>query len=190
MDLKNLATVRQMFAQTVFTHKVQEVACELKEKRANKFKYIHLSLVSVVIILLAIQAAHMDKPIFSYISIGVSALEIIFLIAQLTYDLEKKAALHKNSALKYMALRDKYLLLITDIMSGKVKNPDTVVRRNSLQQEYQNICDLAPQTGGEEYDIAQKRLNEAGVVEGEQFTWSDEEIDRFLPKELRLKKEL
>jgi len=186
MDLKNLATARQMFAQSVFTHKVQEVACELKEKRASKFKYIHLFLVSVVIVLLAVQAAHMDKPIFSYIGIGVSALEIIFLIAQLTYDFEKKAALHKNSALKYMALRDKYLLLITDVMSGRTKSDDLIARRNALQQEYQNICDLAPQTGSDEYDIAQKRLNNAGVVEGEQFTWSDEEIDRFLPKELRI----
>src|SRR5437588_3469766 len=93
--------------------------------------------------------------------------------------------LHKSSALKYMALRDKYLLLITDIMSEKITHQEIVLQRNALQQEYQSICDLAPQTGSKEYSEAQKRLN-GGAVEGEEFTWSDTEIDRFLTSELRL----
>lgn len=186
MDMKNLAAIRQTFAQTVFTHKVQEVACEFKEKRAKRFRYIHLVLVSLVILLLALQAANLDSPIFALTGIGVAAGEVIFLILQLTYNFEKEAAQHKSVALKYLALRDKYMLLITDVMAGGTKSAEITMRRNTLQQEYQNICDIAPQTGSNEYQETQKRLNKDGVVEGEQFTWSDAEIDRFLPKELRI----
>lgn len=56
-----------------------------------------------------------------------------------------------------------------------------------LQREYQIISDLAPQTGPKEKTEAQKRLNKRGEVQGEEFTWSDDEIDWFLPENLRLK---
>ena len=185
MDTKNLATVRQMFAQTVFTHKVQEVAAEFKEQRASQYKWVDVGIAGCILILLALQAARLDMPIFAYIAIGVTVGEIIFRIVQGVFDVEKQAMLHKSSALKYMALRDKYLLLITDIMSEKITHQEIVLQRNALQQEYQSICDLAPQTGSKEYSEAQKRLN-GGAVEGEEFTWSDTEIDRFLTSELRL----
>ncbi len=187
MDTKNLATVRQMFAQSAFTHKVQEVAAEFKERQGSRYKLIDIIIAGSVLILLALQAAHLDMPIFSYIGIGVTVGEIIFRIVQAVFDVEKQAMLHKNSALKFMALRDKYLLLITDIMSEKIAHHEIVLQRNVLQQEYQAICDLAPQTSSKEYSEAQKRLNGA-VVEGEEFTWSDAEIDRFLPSELKLGK--
>jgi SMODS and SLOG-associating 2TM effector domain family 4 len=187
MDTKNLSTVRQMFAQTVFTHKVQEVAAEFKEQRAKQYKWIDVAIAGCILILLALQAAHLDMPIFAYVGIGVTVGEIIFRIVQGAFEVEKQAMLHKNSALKFMALRDKYLLLITDIMSEKISHHEIVLLRNALQQEYQSICDLAPQTDSREYREAQKRLN-GGVVEGEAFTWSDAEIDRFLTSELRLGK--
>lgn len=187
MDTKNLATVRQMFAQTVFTHKVQEVAAEFKEQRASQYKWVDVGIAGCILVLLALQAAHLDMPIFAYIGIGVAVGEIIFRIVQGVFDVEKQAMLHKNSALKFMALRDKYLLLITDIMSEKVTHQEIVLQRNALQQKYQSICDLAPQTGSREYGEAQKRLL-GGAVEGEAFTWSDAEIDRFLTSELRLGK--
>ena len=185
MDTKNLATVRQMFAQAVFTHKVQEVAAEFKEQRARQYKWIDVAIAGCILILLALQAAHLDMPIFAYIGIGVTVGEIIFKIVQGVFDVDKQAMLHKNSALKFMALRDKYLLLITDIMSEKITHHDVVLQRNALQQEYQSICDLAPLTGSREYSEAQKRLI-GRAVKGEEFTWSDAEIDRFLTSELRL----
>jgi hypothetical protein len=187
IDKKNLAVVRQTFAQAVFTHKIQEVAAEYKGKRASYFKYVHLVLVSSVLVLLAIQASHLDKPVFSYVGIAVSAAEIVFLITQLSFNLEGQAALHKGTALKFMALRDRYTVLIADMLGEYIKRPEIIARRDALLNEYQNICDQAPQTGPKEYTEAQSRLNKRGVVESEQFTWSDEEIDRFLPRELRIK---
>ncbi len=185
MDLKNLSIVRQYFGTSVFTHKTQEVAAELQESNAHEIKVVNLILVSLVLITLILQFYY---PFFGYISILLTVVEIIFLIFQLSFKFEEKVILHKNSALKYLGLRNCYTSLITDIMNKSITTREIMTRRDALLREYQVICDLAPQTGRREYQEAQKRLNKRGVVEGEEFTWSDEEIDRFLPKELQLKK--
>lgn len=189
MDINNLSIVRQSFASTVFTHKVQEVAAENQEKNVSVIKKINIGLVSTVLILLVIQASIPNNLLFTYIGAGVTVAEIIFLIIQLSFSFEQRVIMHKNSALKYMGLRDAYRSLITDIMSNGISTQEVVARRDLLQREYQVICDLAPQTGYNEYSAAQKRLNKRGVVQGEEFTWSDQEIDWFLPENLRLKHE-
>lgn len=185
MDIKNLSIVRQSFANTVFTHKVQEIASEFQDKNALKVKIGNIVLVSFVLITLVLSIYNFS-PIFGYLGIILSIVEIIFLIFQLSFKYEDKAIHHKNSALKYLGLRNTYTSLITDIMNNSISAKEIIYKRDNLLKEYQVLCDLAPQTGREEYEEAQKRLNKRGVVEGEDFTWSDEEIDRFLPKELRL----
>lgn len=188
MDIKNLSIIRQSFASAVFTHKVQEVASENQEKNVFIIKIINIILVSIVIILLIIQASNPENLIFSFIGAGITVAEIIFLIIQLSFNFEQKVIMHKNSALKYMGLRDAYRSLITDVMNEAIQASEIVSRRDLLQREYQIISDLAPQTCNKEYAEAQKRLNKRGMVSGEEFTWADEEIDWFLPESLRLKR--
>jgi len=52
------------------------------------------------------------------------------------------------------------------------------------QQQYSNIGKYSPTTAYEDYQEAQKGLGLKGSSD-EEFTWSDEEINRFLPKKLR-----
>lgn len=188
MDIKNLSIIRQSFASAVFTHKVQEIASENQEKNVFIIKIINIILVLIVLILLIVQAANPNNLIFSFVGAGITVAEIIFLIIQLSFNFDQKVIMHKNSALKYMDLRDAYRSLITDIMNEAIQTSEIISRRDLLQREYQIISDLAPQTGNKEYAEAQKRLNKRGVVSGEDFTWSDEEIDWFLPENLRLKR--
>ena len=110
----------------------------------------------------------------------------MFLIIQLSFKFEERKIQHKNSALKYLRLRDKYRGLITDIMNESITTDQIITQRNTLQSEYQMICEFASQTGSKEYAEAQKRLNAKGVVVGEDFTWSDGEINRFLPDTLKI----
>lgn len=188
MDTKNLSIVRQSFANTVFTHKVQEVAAERSGKKAFYVKMANIILVSIVLVLLFLQASYPSNILLSYIAAGITIAEVIFLIIQLTFSFEEQTSEHKSSALRYMELRDCYRLLITDIMNESISTAVLIAKRDSLQHEYQLISDLAPQTSQEDYKVAQKRLNKRGVVEGEDFSWSDDEIDHFLPENLRLNK--
>lgn len=185
IDVKLLAVVRRMFAQAVFTHKVQEVAAERKEERAKRQKVGHIFLVALILGLLVAQAAYLETPLFSLAGILLGIADIIFLIVQLSFNLEQQAALHKVAALRYLDVRDDYIALIGDVMGGKAATKELMLRRDALQKEYQSICDMAPRTGQKEYEDAQVRLNKRGIVKGEQSTWSDNEIDHFLPEELR-----
>lgn len=180
--------MRQTFANTVFNHKVQEVACEFQEKNVICVKIVNLFFVLVVLALLILQAYNSSNLVYSYAGAALTIIEIVFLVAQLNFSFEQRAVLHKNSALAFMGLRDEYRSLIADIMNHNCTTKETVIRRDQLQAKYQTICDFSPQTGRKEYQEAQKRLSKRGAVEGEDFTWSDEEIDRFLPKTLRLNK--
>jgi hypothetical protein len=188
MDEKNLAVVRQSFAQTVFTHQVQEIAAANKRRKVVWIKVLNIVFVGIVLVLLVLQTRYPNEPLYSYLGAGITVAEIIFLIIQLTFNFEGESLLHKNAALKYMALRDRYRLLITDIMNEKSPKKELIVQRNALQNEYQSISDLAPPTGKQEFDAAQVALNKKGLVTGEQFTWSDAEIDHFLPEALRITK--
>ena len=188
MDIRNLSVVRQLFANTVLTHKVQEVAAEIQEDKAKCIKTTNILIVSLILIFLFLQAFFQNK-IFSYIGIGLTISEVIFLIIQLTFNFDKKMDLHKKAAIKYMELRGSYLSLITDIMNEKIDSDNIIIRREQLKKEYNSICDSAPQTNRKEYCEAQKRLG-TGKNDGEDFTWSDKEIDRFLPEALRLEKKI
>lgn len=188
MDEKNLAIVRQSFAQTVFTHQVQEIAAADKRKKVFYVKLLNVFFVAVVLVLLMLQIKDSANLIYSYLGAGITIAEVVFLIIQLTFDFENQSLTHKNAALKYMSLRDRYRLLITDIVNEEGRKSDLIARRNSLQDEYQSISDLSPPTGQKEFDAAQASLNKKGIVKGEQFTWSDAEIDHFLPEALRLSK--
>ena len=115
MDIKNLSIIRQTFANTVFTHKVHEVAAERYEKKCFKIKISNIVLVSLVLIILIIGTIFDDVKIFTYIGSGLTVAEIIFLIIQLSFTFEERFIMHKNSALKYMGLRDIYKSLITDV---------------------------------------------------------------------------
>lgn len=147
MDIKNLSIIRQAFANTVFTHKVQEVAAQSQEHKAFVVKIVNIVLVSIILVLLFFQATYPTAIFLSYIAAGVTIAEVIFLIIQLYFSFEQRMVLHKNSALKYMGLRDKYRSLVADIMDENIDNASLLSKRDLLQQEYQIISDLAPQTG-------------------------------------------
>jgi hypothetical protein len=188
MDAKNLAVIRQSFAQAVFTHKVQESAADACEFKAAIVKIVNILLAILSLVSLAASNFYPDQ---NWLFVGgtlIGIAEIAFLIFQLFFNFEQRAVAHKNSALKYLGLRDSYRLLITDVISGTIQDAALTSKRDSLQHQYQVICDLAPQTCGKSYTKAQQKLNKRGAVNGEEFTWSDKEIDRFLPEELRLKK--
>jgi len=181
---KNLAIIRQSFANTVFTHKVQEIATERNNSYSFYIKITNIILVSLILVVLILQVV-CTNIIFTYIGMALTITEIIFLIIQLTFSFEKQAIAHKNSALKYMGLRDCYKNFITDIMESNIDNHAIQDKRDLLQKKYQVISDLSPQTNNTDYKKAQQKLNKRGTVAGEDFTWSDDEINHFLPESLR-----
>lgn len=181
----NLWIVRQQFAQCVFNHKVQESACERNEKSSNKIVVWNIVILVIVLGLLIIQLIYPDKSWISYLSAGVTAWEIIFLVIQLTFSFQEKSINHKNSALQYMGLRDEYKNFIVDIIDSSMTYELINQKRDQLQNKYQLISELSWQSKYIDYLRAQVKLfwdNRSG----EEFTWSNNEINQFLPASLHL----
>lgn len=186
MDRKNSAVIRQSFGNVVYTQKIHEICAE-KENRNNCYiKIANIALPGLILLALIIQILQKNNPLWIYIGVGLTIGEIIFFIVQLSFNFGDAALQHKKTALILLNIRDKYIGLIADIMNEIMGMDEIINQRNELLNNLNVIYNFAPQTTRKAYKKAQKRLNPRGIVEGEDFTFSDEEIDRFLPKELRI----
>ncbi|MDH3324603.1 MAG: SLATT domain-containing protein [Candidatus Peregrinibacteria bacterium] len=185
MNKKNLPIIRQQFAQCVFNHKIHEKACDRIENVILNIKKINIAILVFVIIFLVLQLKYPDDFLFGGISMSITVFEILFLFVQKEFSFEEKAKEHKKIALKFLELRDKYKNFIIDVMNN-LKSSETMSKRDLLQEQYQIISDLSPQT--KYVDYVKTQLSLLGKTNtDEEFTWSDREINRFLPKELRIK---
>jgi hypothetical protein len=184
IDKQSLATVRHNFANAVFAHKVHEMAAARKDGISSKYKLLNVVMVGLVIAVFAVQSTGHAQDVLNYIGAGIGAGEILLLIVTLTFSREPEVTSHKNAALKYMNLRDRYRLLVADIISGHMTGADVVRQRDGLLHEYQVISDIALATTSQDYDKAMKALQ---LIPDGQNTWSDDQIDSLLPETLRTK---
>jgi len=97
------------------------------------------------------------------------------------YDLGEIAQKHRQAWRGAMdSYREKYLSLLTDIRTGDVSLESIRARRDALLDELHAVYVGAPSTNFKAYSRAQESLKKL-----EDMTFSDEEIDAFLPKELK-----
>lgn len=184
MDKKNLAIIRQSFANTALGHKIQEVAAARKNKIATIFKWSEVGLVGIVLILLIAQSQISSTPIFGIIGAGLTAAEIILLIIKQMYHFDEDVISHKSAALKFMVLRDQYKSLIADVVNKSIDGKAIIAERDRLLHEYQLITELSLPTTDADYPKAMDRLK---LTQDDQNIWSDTQIDHLLPAELRKK---
>lgn len=183
MDIKNLWVIKQQFAQCVFNHKIHEVATERFERYLLYINIWNIFLVSLALIFLVIQNFTKEQ-FYSNIASWITIAEIIYLIIQLQFNFWEKIRNYKTTALQYLWLRDKYKNFISDIINENIGIKELVFKRDTLQSKYQIINELSFQTNRDDCIETQRRLKTSWNND-EDFTWSDKEINKFLPKELR-----
>ena len=99
-------------------------------------------------------------------------------------DISEIKCQHRNVAEEYKILRDQFMSLIEEVMSSANSESELREKFQQLQNTYSYIGKSSPTTTGEDYSMAQKSLG-LGNKNDEEFTWSDEEINKFLPTDLR-----
>ena len=87
---------------------------------------------------------------------------------------------HKQAANDLWLIREKYLSLLTDIKIGTKTVNDLIAERDTLSSELHTVYSGAPSTNIKAYKKAQVALKQ-----NEDMTFTDAEIDAFLPKELK-----
>jgi len=98
------------------------------------------------------------------------------------FDPGAEAQKHRDTAADIWPIRESYLSLLTDIRAGDVDLKQLRQRRDELQNALTAIYKGAPQTSSEAYVDAQIALKK-----NEEYTFSDEELDVFLPQALKRK---
>jgi len=87
---------------------------------------------------------------------------------------------HRQAAADLWLIREKYLSQITDLRMGEKSIETLQTERDDLLEELHSVYSGAPSTTYQAYRKAQEALKQL-----EDMTFSDAEIDAFLPKELK-----
>ena len=96
------------------------------------------------------------------------------------YDLGSIAQKHSEAATALWDIRESYLSLLTDYNAGIIDAQSAIERRDRLQARLVSIYKCSPRTICKAYQEATTALKK-----NEEMTFSDQEIDVFLPTELR-----
>jgi len=186
-----LANIRFYFAQSVFMNNCHYKAYGRLEDRKKLVSNIAKLFSSVTLLLLILQIIGLENDYDSFINI-LAFVGLVLTGSILVFEIINKEDItlimvqHRNSAEKYKTLRDEYMSLITDVMSNNTDEEILIEKRDELLKRYSLIGENSPTTTYDDYKNAQESLGLAGNSD-EEFTWSNEQIDKFLPEELKQK---
>ncbi|MDA8336996.1 MAG: SLATT domain-containing protein [Peptococcaceae bacterium] len=171
--------VRECYGRVVYSHKTHEKCADILLNRLSTIKLWQ-------IILAALTTGSFITTFFGSGKIGV-AIGIVLSTTLLVlnaytknYDLGELAQKHKQSANDIWLIREQYLSLLVDIAMGQKPLEVLQAERDKLTDALRSVYAGSPSTTYKAYKKAQEALKR-----DEEMTFSDQEIDAFLPKELR-----
>lgn len=174
-----LDNVRESFGRVVYTHKTHEKMADRLAVRTTWLKWIELLLIvlttgSTINVFLGAGRA------YEITSAVLASLTLLTSIYQFRFDPEKVIQAHRNCAKKLWLIREKYITLISDICDGAIDQKLARSRRDDLLLRLHSIYETAPDTD----DLAYAQARNALKI-NEEMTFTDSEIDAFLPDSLR-----
>jgi hypothetical protein len=173
------AQIRECFGRVVWTHKTHEKCADILNKRNSNIKLLQIILSAVTTTGIMVTVFG-EKKVVGIITAIISALLLALNTYLKKFDLGKIAQKHADCAASLWNLRENYLSLLTDIKAEIINTSDIINKRDSFQKELHNLYKGAPRTINKAYSKASEALKS-----NEELTFSDEEIDNFLPKELK-----
>lgn len=171
--------LREYYGRVVYSHKTHEKCVDILLERQGCIKLAQIIISAIVtggIVSTFFDAGKVGAAISAVLSTGLLALNAY----TKDYDLGEIALKHRQAGVELWIVREKHLSLLTDIRTGDVSLESIRARRDALLDELHAVYVGAPSTNFKAYSRAQKALKKL-----EDMTFSDEEIDAFLPKELK-----
>ena len=175
-----LATARELYGRVVWSHKVHEQEREIWSKKVSSMGTINIVLAGITTLFAVLSAKFPET--WALITTALSATTTVcFVIWQASSDPSTREAKNRVVAKELLWCREQLLLFIT-ACHGTTPIDQLQNRLELLTREVTAVYKFAPDTSPEAYARADKMLKSG------HFTFSDEEIDGFLPTELRKKK--
>lgn len=172
--------LRECYGRVVYSHKTHEKCADILLERQSCIKIWQI-VISALVTGGIVSTFFGTNEVGAAISAALSASLLALNAYTKDYDLGEIAQKHRQAATELWIVREKYLSLLTDIRTGDVVSLESIrARRDALLDELHAIYVGAPSTNFKAYSRAQDALKKL-----EDMTFSDEEIDAFLPKELK-----
>jgi hypothetical protein len=173
------AQIRECLGRVIYTHKTHS---KMADRAASTLKWLKVCQIALSSLTAsgAIGILYSDRFALKLVTALVSFGTVALTAYMKGFDPGATAQRHRDTAADIWPIREGYLSLLTDIIGG---NEDAALlrqRRDKLQQALAAIYKGAPHTDGTAYSDAQIALKQ-----NEEYTFSDEEIDAFLPIQLR-----
>lgn len=176
------AQIRECFGRVVYSTKTHEKCADLCMERLQWIKVAQIVLSAITTG--GLLTALLGKPDVSYAATVVSALVSTLLLVLTAYmkdvDPGQQAEKHKKTASELWDIRESYLSMLSDLHDGNLDIAAIREKRDELHARLANVYSSAPRTNAKAYGIASH-----GLKAQEEMTFSDEEIDKFLPAALR-----
>ncbi|MEL6418325.1 MAG: SLATT domain-containing protein [Pseudomonadota bacterium] len=176
-DLALEDQVRECYGRVVYTHKTHERMADRNAATLNSYKITQIVLTALTSTG-AVGVVATNETWVEVATVIVSFLTLFVSTYLKNFDPGAIAQQHRDAAAKLWNVRECYLSLITDL--PQISREDAVHRRDELQAMLAALYVSAPQTNGKAYQEAQDRLKNM-----EDLTFSDDEIDCFLPLSLK-----
>lgn len=172
MNENDFSVIKDRFERVLWTYKTHEKAAERENTIATVLKLLEMvSLAVSLVFVLRTDTVWGSSLIF---------LSVCISLYSFGNDHFAQSRRHSASGKKFLAIKDAYISLLSDMQNGNMIRKEFTIRRDDLQKQFITQCEYAPQTCSCDYKKASKGLNE-----GKECPSAEPEIDKFLPEALR-----
>ncbi len=171
--------LRECYGRVVYSHKTHEKCADILLSRLSAIKLwqIVLSAITTGGFIAAVFGA---GKVGAAVGILVSTALLVLNAYTKNYDLGELAQKHKQAGNDLWIVREKYLSLLVDLAMREKPLEALQKQRDELLEQLHAVYSGAPSTTFQAYKKAQQ-----GLKQFEEMTFTDAEIDAFLPKELK-----
>ena len=171
--------LRENYGKIVYSHKTQEKCADILTIRNNHIKNAQIILAALITTGLLVRIFKGQEWAL-IISTILSAIQFALTSFLKEYNLGETIQKHNTAALELLDIREHYLSLLTDLRARIITVKEIIDKREELQEQLSKTYKGSPRTFSKAYAIAQKSLQV-----NDELTFSDKEIDKFLPSTLR-----
>ena len=173
--------IREMYGRVIYTHKTHEKCSDIltSQRKVLKVVEILLSAATTTSILIVMFG---EGQFFKFLSALLSTTLLALTLYSKDFALSAVAEKHKQAALEILTIRESLLSLLVDIQIGNKPIEALQSKRDDINLRLVKAYKGAPDTTAKAYHRASQALKE-----NEEFSFSNEEINKFLPEPLRRK---
>lgn len=171
--------IRECYGRVVYSHKTHEKCADILLDRLSQIKLWQIILSAVTTgSLVAIVIS--NEACVAIIGAIFSTVLLVLNAYTKNYDLGELSQKHKQAANDIWLIRERYLSLLTDLATNQKPLEQAQEERDRLLNDLHAVYAGSPSTTYAAYKKAQDALQRQ-----QDLTFSDAEIDAFLPQALR-----